>query len=317
MRIVFFGSGAFGLPTLNALFASKEHDVVLAVSQPDRPAGRRRQMTATPIADAVASRGIPCLKPENVNDPDVVRQIHDLNADAYVVIAFGQKLGEPLLAETFAINLHGSLLPKYRGAAPINWAMINNEPQTGVTVITLAQRMDAGLMLRRVPLSIRPDETAGQLHDRLSELGPDAILDVLASKANNSLHPMEQSEAHATRAPKLSKRDGTVSFTQSCGRVRARVHGLNPWPGCTVRIEGTDQRLRLGLVRDQPDAEVDAPPGTVIGDGHHVACASGSVELIRVQPPGRTMMSIDEYLRGHAVRSYTMLVPISEDPADS
>src|SRR5688572_4055507 len=145
MRLVFFGSGAFGVPTFNCL--EEVHDIALVVTQPDRPAGRNRALTPTPIAEYATQRRLEIIKPEKVNDAGVIERIRAAEADAFVVIAFGQKLGKALLKDRFAINLHGSLLPKYRGAAPINWAMINGEAETGVSVITLADRMDCGEIL--------------------------------------------------------------------------------------------------------------------------------------------------------------------------
>lgn len=303
MRIVYFGSGAFGLPTFDAL--CRDHDVALVVTQPDRPAGRKRVPTPTPIGEVAASRDIPTIKPEYVNDPDVVRAIHDTAADAYVVIAFGQKLGVDLLGETFAINLHGSLLPKYRGAAPIQWAMIEGETETGVSVITLAQRMDAGAVLARTSSPIDPRETAGELHDRLAELGPRIVLNVLSRHMGGTLEPIEQEESQATRAPKLAKADGVIDFDQPAERVRARVHGLTPWPGCTIRIDGRD--LRLNRVESCPEpADPRALPGTVLVD-LRIACNPGSVGLLEVQPPGRKVMAFSAYYNGHPITPGTRI----------
>ncbi|HAW95192.1 MAG TPA: methionyl-tRNA formyltransferase, partial [Phycisphaerales bacterium] len=181
MRLVFLGSGAFGLPTVRSLDAS--HDLLAVVSQPDRPAGRARRNTPTPISEWAMDRSKELIRPEDVNDPEVVRMIRGFEPDALVVIAFGQKIGEPLLQDLPAFNLHASLLPAYRGAAPINRAMIDGCSETGVSVIELAQRMDAGDVHATRTLEIDPLETAGELHDRLAALGPDAVESVLEALA--------------------------------------------------------------------------------------------------------------------------------------
>src|SRR5690606_14733515 len=163
-------------PTFRAL--REMHDIILVITQPDRPAGRKQKLSPTPIAALAEKLGIPSIKPEDVNDPSVVREIRSFRADAFIVIAFGQKLGPELLADQFAINLHASLLPRYRGAAPINWAMINGDEKTGISIITLAPRMDAGEILMQRATPIRTHETAGELHDRLAELGAAPLLEV-------------------------------------------------------------------------------------------------------------------------------------------
>ncbi len=296
MRVVFFGSGAFGLPTLQKLATA--HEIALVVTQPDRPAGRNRKLTPTPIAEFAMSRGMAIIKPENVNEPAVVDQIRSVNAEAFVVIAFGQKLGRRLLEGVFAINLHGSLLPKYRGAAPINWAMINGETTTGVSVITLADRMDAGEILATRSVAIDPMETAGELHDRLALLGPEAVLQVLELHVRGELKPQPQDESQVTYAPKLSKADGTVHFDQPALRVRQRVHGLTPWPGCTVKLAGRPLRLMRVKVAH---ADQHFPEPGVVQPDLTISCAPGAIQLLAVQPPGGKVMSFAAYCNGQSV----------------
>jgi len=297
MRLVFFGSGAFGLPTLAHLAA--HHDIALVVSQPDRPAGRKRQLTPTPVAGYAADANLPIIKPEKVNESAVADQIRAVDADAWVVIAFGQKLGRQLLADRFAINLHGSLLPKFRGAAPINWAMITGERETGVSVIALADRMDAGEIYAVVVTTIDPNETAGEMHDRLSLLGPGVVGDVLQRHQSGALIGQAQDERLASHAPKLSKTDGTVRFDQSATAVRNRIHGLTPWPGCAVRLDGRELRLRRAHVVN--GAVGSGSPGEVLPD-HAIACAPGAIELLEVQPPGGHVMSFAAYRNGHETK---------------
>ena len=293
MRLVFMGSGAFGLPTARALAA--EHEIALVVSQPDRTAGRGRQLRPTPISEWALESDLPLERPADVNETEVRERIRAQRADALVVIAFGQKLGPELLDGLEAFNLHASLLPAYRGAAPINRAMMDALDRTGVSVIGLAERMDAGLVFARSDLAIDPEETAGELHDRLAELGPAAVLGVLERLAEGGLEGETQDEALVSQARKLSRKEATVAFDQPAARIRARVHGLTPWPGCDIQYDGT--RLRLLRVREAV-AEVAAPVGTIHPDGS-IACSEGVLQLIEVQPAGKKPMSFDAWLRGH------------------
>jgi len=299
MRLVYFGSGSFGLPTLRSLTAS--HDVALVVTQPDRPAGRKRVPTPTPIGAFAEEAGLAVFKPDSPNDPKGIERVHSIGADAYVVIAYGHKLRPGLLGDTFAINLHGSLLPKYRGAAPVNWAVIQGEQQTGVSVITLAQRMDAGAILAQRTIPIDPAETAGEVHDRLAQLGPDVITDVLARYEQGELEPIDQDDVDACPAPKLSKADGTVRFDQPAERVRARVHGLTPWPGCAVRLNGREVKL-IRVAAAEGEANASAPPGAATAEGV-IACAPGAIRILEIQPPGKRIMTFEEYARGHPLPS--------------
>jgi methionyl-tRNA formyltransferase len=316
MRVMFFGSGEFGLPTLGWLH--ERHEVVAVVSQPDRPAGRKRVLTPTPVAAWALERGLPLLREGDVNRRAFVEQVAALEAEASVVIAFGQKLG-PALIEAMgrlAVNLHASLLPVYRGAAPINWAMIHGEARTGVSVIGLAQRMDAGAVYATEAVDIDPRETAGELHDRLAGLGPAAVERVLEQLEAGRLQPMPQDHSRATRAPKLSKADGTTGFDMPAAEVRARVHGLTPWPGCRVRWtrEGQQQGvLTLHRVADRSDAPVDRgerpEPGGVL-EGGAVVCGQGVVELLALQKPGGRVMGWDEFVRGTPVRAGDVLAAV-------
>ena len=311
MRIIFLGSGEFGLPTLRSL--SGRHDIVAVVTQPDRQAGRKRQPTATPIGQWAQSQGLNVLKAADVNELAFVGQITGLNADAGVVIAFGQKLSQPLIDATgrLAVNLHASLLPEYRGAAPINWAIIHGETETGVSVISLAQRMDAGVIYGQASTRIDPLETAGELHDRLAQIGPDLIAKVLDDLASDTLAGQKQDESKATKAPKLNKSDGTVVFDADAQDVRNRIHGLTPWPG--VRVDwvrgesGQRQSLILHRVTAKPDLscfiginQTGERPGVgTIVDGACVVVRDGAVGLLEVQLPGGRVMKIDEFVRGH------------------
>lgn len=301
MRLVFFGSGEFGLPTLEALAAG--HQVVAVVSQPDKPAGRNRTLTPTPIAAWALARNLPLLRPENANTPESVAWVRDQRPDASVIIAFGQKLSPELIGAcgALAINLHGSLLPAYRGAAPIQRALMQGETHAGVTVIALAQKMDAGVMYGTDRVEIGPSETAGELHDRLSLLGPALVGRVLADHAAGRLAPVAQNEGAATRATKLAKEDGTVDVTVlSAAAARARINGLNPWPGCRLRwlSAGGPKELIVRRCRETGGSS-SAAPGSVLA-GAQVVCADGRcVELLELQAAGGKALPADVFIRGH------------------
>jgi methionyl-tRNA formyltransferase len=291
MKLVFLGAGAFGLPSLESL--AREHEIALVVTQPDRPAGRGKVMTPTPIAARAAELGLPVIKPADVNAPEVVAQVRGVGADAWVVIAFGQKLSRELVDGVFAINLHGSLLPAYRGAAPIQRAVMDGGAETGVSVISIAERMDGGLVYATRARPIGATETSDEVHDALALLGPEALASVLAAQEAGRAVGAAQDESKATRARKLSKADGTVDLAARDARsARAWINGLNSWPGCTVAIGGLE--VKLLRVREGVGG---GEPGVVRADGC-VAAISGSIEILEVQPAGGRAMSWGDFVRG-------------------
>ena len=332
MRVVCFGSGEFGVPTFDRV--RTRHEVVAVVTQPDRPAGRKRQPTPTPVAGWALAAGLPVVKSPDVNTQDFIAQIAALEPQGAVVIAFGQKLGQPLIDHfpSVAVNLHASLLPRYRGAAPINWAIIRGDTRTGLTVISLAQRMDAGLIYAQIDTAIDPTETAGELHDRLSLLGPGLMMDVLHHAEQGTLHGLAQDEASATKAPKMSRRDARVDFDVEPKNLRCRVHGLTPWPGAKVRwhraADPDAHPLTLILLRVAEDtpagdegsthnnrSDGEPSPGTIL-EGNRVAVHGGAVRILELQLPGRRALPIDEFVRGHPLTPGDRLTAIEEEDAD-
>ena len=312
MDVVFFGSGAFGVPTLEHL--SRSHTLRGIVTQPDRPAGRGGELTPTPVGAWAATHrpDVALLKPEKCNAADVTAQIRGWPAEAWVVIAFGQKLGKALLAERFAINLHASLLPRWRGAAPINAALLAGDARTGNSVITLAERMDAGLVLGQSELTPAPEMTAGEAHDRLSAEGPALVQRVLEGHAAGRLSPAAQDEALVTIAPKLSRADGWVDFQEAAEQCRRRINGLSPWPGVTVQFRGAP----LKLVRATVDAAAQAssgPAGAIQGAGKGVgeglvACGVGTLlRLLEVQAPGKRVQAWRDFANGARVNAQEVL----------
>lgn len=301
MNIVFFGSGAFGLPTLASL--SKNHRITGVISQPDRPAGRGGKATPTPTAEWAATNlpAAPLLKPERASREPALAEIRALPADAWVVIAFGQKLSSALIQDRFAINLHASLLPRWRGAAPINAAILAGDAVTGNSVITLADRMDAGLVLAQSQRSIEPTQTAGELHDLLSADGPALVESVLSAQIRNALHPVKQDENAVTVAPKLSKAEGWIDFHQDAEHGRRRINALSPWPGVTAELAG--QPLRLLRAGPQQPGSPGAEPGLILDPARGlIACAGGTaLSLLEVQAPGKRPMAWTEFARGRRI----------------
>ncbi|MCE2883184.1 MAG: hypothetical protein LW636_12630, partial [Planctomycetaceae bacterium] len=286
----------------------------LVVSQPDRPAGRGKTLTPTPLASRALDLGLEVVRPEDVNEASVRERIRAAGADAWVVIAFGQKLSRELLDGVFAINLHGSLLPAYRGAAPIQRAVMDGCAETGVSVISLAERMDAGLVYAEARRAIGSTETSDEVHDALAALGPEVIAEVLSRHAQGTLVGRVQDEARATRARKLSKNDGTIDFGAHEARAaRALVNGLNPWPGCTVVVGAVP--LKLCRV---DDGDAQGLGGDVVGvlqaDGR-VRAKTGAVRILEIQPLGGRKMPFEEFIRGRAALVGTLVEPLVAGPA--
>lgn len=303
MRLVFLGSGAFGVPTLRSLLEA--HDVALVVTQPDRPAGRGGKLRPTPIAELAEEHNAPTIKPERINRPEIIEQVRGVNADAWVVIAYGQKLGTSLLDGVFAVNLHASLLPRWRGAAPIHHAVMAGDAETGNSVITLAEEMDAGDVLATTRRPIEPTQTTGELHDLLAEDGPDAVLRVLDARQEDRVERIVQDSGLVTLAPKLSRSDAEIDFARSAEVCRAHINGLSPWPGCTVDIAGT----AVKLLRAGP-ADGDGQPGELIeAAAGIVACGDGAIQLLDVQPAGKKPMAFEQFARGRSLETGTVLTP--------
>ena len=317
MRVVFFGSGAFGLPTLRAL--AQSHEVIAIVSQPDKPAGRGGRLTPTPVSQWAMAHApsVPLLRPENVNEAAIVGELRAYNADAFVVIAFGQKMGRDLLEGVFSINLHASLLPRWRGAAPINHAILAGDLVTGNSVITLADRMDAGLVLGKSEREITPGLTAGELHDLLSDDGSGLVLQVLDQHARRALTPRTQDESLVTKAGKLSRADAKVDVGRSAFVCARRINGLSPWPGVTVSIGGI--QVRLLRAREEPGGAPRAEAGVVTDPREGiVACGDGRdrFRVMDVQPSGGRAMPWADFARGRLALSIARNETVALTPAD-
>lgn len=300
MKVVFFGSGAFGLPTAQML--AREHELVGVVSQPDRKAGRGSKLTPTPISAWACSAGLePMLhRPDRINEPRVVEQIRSLKAEAWVVIAYGQKLGRALLDGQFAVNLHASLLPRWRGAAPINAAILAGDAETGNSVITLADRMDAGLVLAQSRRVVDPDLTAGELHDLLAEDGPELVRQVLAAHATGHVQGTTQDDALVTQAAKLSRADAWIDLRDHADAVRRRIHGLTPWPGVSVQLGEHDVKLtRVKAIGDVGEQQVAVGTLIDVERGLFVCGSRSRLQVVELQPAGKRAMAWGEFARGY------------------
>lgn len=307
MKVLFYGTPRFALPTLEALLAS--HEVVAVVTQPDRPAGRGQRLTPPPVKERAAAAGIPVLQPERLRDPRWPDPLRAFGADVAVVVAFGQILPKPVLDAPArgSINVHASLLPKYRGAAPIAWAIIRGETETGVTTFLMDEGMDTGPVLLAERTPIRPDETAGELGDRLAAIGARVLIETLARI--DALPPTPQPEG-ATLAPRLRKADGRLDWRERALALVDRIRGCNPWPGAVTATP--TGRLVIWRARTATSGADRAEPGTLLAGpgGLCVAAGDGLVEPTEVQPENRRAVSWAEYLRGARLRAGDRLTPV-------
>ncbi|HSW44847.1 MAG TPA: methionyl-tRNA formyltransferase [Phycisphaerae bacterium] len=304
MRVMFFGSGDFGEPALRWL-ANSKHEVVAVVTRPDRPAGRGKQLQPTPIALRAATETLRIIKCDDVNRPAAIDDFKKFGADLAVVIDFGQKLKEPLRSvfPGACINLHGSLLPKYRGAAPIARAMLAGEAKTGVTAFRLVDRMDAGPMLVKRETMIGRYETADELHGRLAGIACDALDAALKLYESDPLTPGEpQNESEATCAPKLSRADGRLDFNESAEAIGRRCRAMWPWPGARCRFVGAGKSVDVTICSATANpAPAADPPGTITAV-LTVATGGGTLEIHSLQPAGKRAMGWQDFVNGRHVQ---------------
>jgi methionyl-tRNA formyltransferase len=302
MRIAFMGTPEFGVPSLTKLHDSG-HEIVLVVTQPDRPAGRGRKIARSAIKSAALELGLPIDQPESVNADDFVDRLRSLRPDLVVVVAFGQILSEELLAvpSMGSVNLHASLLPRYRGVAPINWAIAEGESETGVTTMFMARKVDAGEIILTRSTRIGERETAGELSGRLSQLGAEVLLETVELIERSDAPRIKQDPELATYARKLRKSDGEIDWTKPSRRVYDRIRGMTPWPGAYTWYRG--RVLRVLRAAPGGEGERAGAPGEIVGidreRGIEVAVADGTVLLLEVQPEGKGAMSADAFARGY------------------
>lgn len=302
MRIVFMGSAAFACASLDRLLACADLRVAAVVTQPDRPRGRNLEVGACPVRERIRPLGIPMLTPESVNAPASVDALRELRPDLIVVVAYGQILKPAILGlpPLGCVNLHASLLPRYRGAAPIQWAIANGDPVTGVTTQFMSERMDAGDIILSRSMEIGDEDTGGSLHDKLAALGAELLTATVCRIRAGAAPRTKQDESAATLAPKLSKADGLVDWRLPAAVLRNRIRAFNPWPACHCELPaGSGRAIKLLKARVEPGS---GRPGDVLeasGEGPLVQAGDAALRLLDVQPQGRKPMSGADFLRGH------------------
>ncbi|NPA30670.1 MAG: methionyl-tRNA formyltransferase [Chloroflexi bacterium] len=296
-RVVFMGSPEFALPTLEALV--RHYPVVGVVTQPDRPAGRGNRLTPPPVKKRALELGLPIMQPRRLSDPQAWATLQEWNPDLIVVAAFGQILKpEVLQLPTYGcLNVHASLLPRWRGAAPIQYALLHGDAQTGVTIMLMDEGLDTGPILSQRATTILPEDTAASLGQRLAQLGAELLLDTLPPYLEGQLEPRPQDESLATYAPRLKRADGELDFTRSAAYLARQVRAFHPWPGTFMPWRG--QRLKV-LAAHPVEDEPSPGPGvrTVYRGWPAVGTADGLLVLDRVQPPGKRPLPGDAFLRG-------------------
>ena len=309
LRIVFMGTPAFAVPTLQAILDGE--DLVVGVyTQPDQPSGRGMTRHAPPIKKLAEARGIPVFQPVKLRTPEALEPLRAWQPDLIVVVAYGKMLPNSVLTlpPLGCINVHASLLPKYRGAAPIQWAIANGEKETGVTIMRIIERMDAGDILLQKSLPITEEDTGGSLHDKLSTLGAAALAEALSLLKQDRLIARTQNEADVTYAPIIKKEDGRIDWSWNAVAIERRIRAFNPWPSAYTTFEGK----LLKIFKAHPEKVVTHSPitsGTVSGTVIEaspvhllVATGEGQLSLLEVQLEGKRRMPIEEFLRGHAIK---------------
>ena len=299
-RLIFMGTPQFAVPTLEALI-HKGHEILAVVTQPDRPKGRGRKQVPSPVKELAVTHQIRVLQPHKVSDDHFCGQIREMKPDMAIVVAFGQILKKNLLTIPGwgVINIHASLLPKYRGAAPIQWAILNSESKTGLTVMRMDEGLDTGPILYQREVPILEDETAGQLHDRLSELAGEVIIEALTDMAKTRVEEIPQDDSLASYASKIERRDSLVDWKQPATKISCLIRALDPRPGAYTLLEGKQIKLFSSTVVDR--SGLDGVPGRVVRhtkEAIHVDTGQGMIGIREIQYPGKKRLSIPDFLRG-------------------
>jgi methionyl-tRNA formyltransferase len=303
MRIVFIGTGEIGVPTLRALLNS-EHEVIAAVTQPDKPVGREQRIEPPPIKRAFIGRarprGAPILQPARIKDRQTIEELRALKPDVIVVVAYGQILPRdvleiPLLA---CLNLHASLLPRWRGAAPIQASIAAGDCETGITAMYMDEGLDTGDILLQRKVDILPTDTGGSLHDRLAQTAPEALIESLPLLAAGSAPRIPQDNARATYAPKLKREHGQIDWSESAAAIERKIRAYNPWPGSFMKLG--DQNLKIFSTSV---ADLNGQPGEILRSDKDliVAAGKGALSVAEVQLEGKRRMNVEEFLRGHRI----------------
>lgn len=298
MLAVFMGTPPFAVATLDALVRHGD-EVALVITQPDRPAGRGRKLTASAVKQRAFELGLPVYQPEKVRAPEALERLREIAPEIIVVVGYGQIIPQAIidLPRHGIVNVHSSLLPKYRGAAPMNWAIANGETTTGVTTMRIEKRLDAGDMLLKRETAIGPAETAPELAERLAPIGAGLLLETIEGLAAGTITPEKQDEAEATYAPILKREDGWIDWQRPAAEIFNRIRGFDPWPGAYTSFRGK----RLHVRRARPLSGVTLPPGTIsTQQGLRAGCGGGTaLHFDALQLEGKQRISADDFARGY------------------
>lgn len=308
MRVIFMGTPDFAVPSLEALLT--KHEVVLVVTQPDKPKGRGKKMVPTPVKACALEHGIPVLQPEKVKEPEFVERLRSYEPDLIAVTAFGQILSEPILEmpKYGCINVHGSLLPKYRGAAPMQWSIIDGEKVTGITTMYMAKGLDSGDMLLKAEVEITDEDTFATIHDKMAVTGANLLLDTLDQLEAGTLERIPQDHDAATYAPMITKETGHIDWSKNRQDIINLIRGLNPVPAAYSIYEEEVLKIFGAVPSDvEADGAVNGEIVAVTKKGFVVKCGDGCLLITEVQARGGKRMMTDAYLRGHAVKEGILL----------
>lgn len=300
MRLVYLGTPRFAVPSLEVLVGAG-HEVVAVLTQPDRPKGRGQQLAASPVKEAALRFGLPVYQPERVRSPEAVGLLKGMNAEAMVIVGYGQIIPQTILdlPPLGIINVHGSLLPKYRGAAPIQWAIANGETMTGVTTMRIDAGLDTGDILLKAETAIGVEETAIELGARLAQIGAGLLVETLQGIERGTIHPEPQDHGQASLAPILKKEDGLIDWSRPAREIHDRARGFLPWPGAFTTFR--NQQLQIWRTRPAEDV-VSAEPGFLLAGKRRLvaSCGNGTaLELVELQVQGRKRVSGEAFLNGH------------------
>ena len=308
MRVIFMGTPDFAVYSLKALLT--QHEVIAVVSQPDKPKGRGKKLVPTPVKEFALAQGLQVFQPEKARDSEFVSLLKELNPDVIAVTAFGQLLPESILniPQYGCINVHGSLLPKYRGAAPMQWAIINGEKATGITTMFMAKGMDTGDMLLKTEVEITPQDNFASIHDKMAQAGAGLLLETLDALQAGTVERVPQDHEAATYAPMITKETGHIDWTKSAWDIINLMRGLDPAPGAYAICEGEPLKLFKGMKAEGDYRQ--GKPGEVIDitkKGFVVKCGDGALTITELQATGKKRMPADAYLRGHAMNKGVLL----------
>lgn len=310
MKVIFMGTPDFSVGTLEALIEAG-HEVALVVTQPDKPKGRGGKMQYTPVKEVAVAHNIPVYQPKRIREPECIEELRKYNADIMVVIAFGQILPKEILKMTpyGCVNVHASLLPSYRGAAPIQWAVINGEKVSGVTTMQMNEGLDTGDMLLKVEIPLDEKETGGSLHDKLAEAGARLCVETLDALKAGTVTPEKQGDSPTAYAKMLDKHMGKIDWKMSAKEIERLIRGLNPWPSAYTRWNENDKGMKIWEA-EVAEGQTDKAAGTVVEvakDGFFVQTGDGLLKITALQIPGKKRMDAAAFLRGYQMETGTVL----------